>query len=216
MRSFRNVFYCVTHSAVTLGAVAAMAFICAMFLRLDFRSSPALMLLRDPRPATWGALAVVAMVFIYDGENRIPTAAVCRGNSRAAYHLSRAVTCYLLGAVAYIATTVGAAIWIGNGIGGEFLSGILKTLPFCISTTALVLLLAVCLRSMMAYIAAAALMIFVLWTGLGSDIEIVCALFPPYMQLARELTDVTYIVCAGWVALSTVVGIAVGMRQSLK
>ncbi len=212
----KNTVYRVTHSYVVLGGITAAAFVCAMFLRLDFRGAPAVMLLRDPRPAVWCSLAVVAAVLIYDDENRIPAAAASRGISRAGYYLSRAAACFLLAAVAYILTVAGAAVWAGSGMTGDFLAETLKTLPFCLAATGFVLLIAAALRSMIAYVAAAALLAFVLWNGLGADAEWLRTVFPPYMQLARELTGGAYAVCAGWVVCSTAVGAAVAMRRNLK
>ena len=64
----------------------------------------------------------------------------------------------------------------------DFLIGLMKSLPFCFATTALIVLFAIALSFMMAFITMAVLFIFALWNGLGADMEWFCSVFPPYLQ----------------------------------
>ena len=199
MRVLKNVFYCVTHSYVVLGSMAAALFTAVFFLGFEHRGTQAQGLLYDPRSAAWCALAIAAAVIVYDEENRIHAAAVSRGNGRAAYYLSRVVACHLLTACVYILFVCGAAIWLKSPFTKDFLSELMKTLPFCFATTALVLLLSTALHSMMAFITMAVLFVFALWNGLGANVEWFSSVFPPYMQMDGSRTALQYVVCAAWV-----------------
>jgi len=199
MRVIKNVFYCVTHSYVVLGGMAAAFFTAVFFLGVEYRGAQARSLLYDPRGAAWCALAIAAAVIVYDEENRIPTAAVSRGNGRAAYYLSRVLACHLLTACVYTLSVCGAAIWLKSPLTKDFLAELINTLPFCFATTALVLLLATVLRSMLAFITMAVLFVFALWNGLGANVEWFCSVFPPYIQMDDSRTALKYAVCAAWV-----------------
>lgn len=216
MRVIRNTFYCVTHNYVVLGSMAAALFIAVLFFGFEYRGTQGRELLYDPRGAVWCALAIVAAVIVYEEENRIPTAAVSRGNGRAAYYLSRVLACHVLTACVYALSVCGAVIWLKSPLTKDFLAGLLAAMPFCFASTAMVLLLATVLRSMMAFITMAVLLVFVLWNGLGADVEWFCDLFPPYMQMDVSRTALRYAVCAGWVSVSLPVVLIMAHRRELK
>lgn len=199
MRVIKNAFYCVTHSYVVLGSMAAALFIAVLFLGFEHHGTQAQGLLYDPRGAVLCALAIVAAVIVYEEENRIPTAAVSRGNGRAAYYLSRVLACHLLTACVYALSVCVAAIWLKSPLTKDFMAGLMKTLPFCFAVTALVLLFATALHSMMAFITMAVLLMFALWNGLGADVEWFCSVFPPYLQMDASRTTLQYVVCIVWV-----------------
>lgn len=216
MRVIRNVFYCVTHSYVVLGSMAAALFTAVFFLGFEHRGAQAQSLLYDPRGAAWCALAIVAAVIVYEEENRIPTAAVSRGNGRAAYYLSRVLACHLLTACVYALSVCGAAIWLKSPLTKDFLVDLMAALPFCFAATALVLLLATALRSMMAFITMAVLFVFVLWKGLGADVEWFCSVFPPYLQMDDSRTALQYAVCAAWVLGTLPIVLIISQHRELK
>lgn len=216
MRVIRNVFYCVTHSYVVLGSMAAALFAAVLFLGLEHRSMPARSLLYDPRGAVLCALAIAAAVIVYEEENRIPTGAVSRGNGRAAYYLSRILACHLLTACVYALSLCGAVVWMKSPLTKDFLTGLMATLPFCLAATALVLLFAMALRTMMAYITMAVLFLFALWNGLGADVEWIRDLFPPYMQMNSSRTALQYIICAAWVLGTLPIFLIMAQHRELK
>lgn len=199
MRVIKNAFYCVTHNYVVLGSMAAALFTAVFLLGFEHRGTQAQSLLYDPRGAAWCALAIAAAVIVYDEENRIPTAAVSRGNGRAAYYLSRVLACHLFTACVYTFSVCGAAIWLKSPLTKDFLAELMKALPFCFATTALILLLATALHSMMAFITMAVLFVFALWNGLGANVEWFYSVFPPYMQMDGSRTALKYVVCTAWV-----------------
>jgi len=180
--------------------MAAALFTAVLLLGFEHRGTQARSLLYDPRGAAWCALAVAAAVIVYDEENRIPTAAVSRGNGRAAYYLSRVLACHLLTACVYALSVCGAVIWLKSPLTKDFFAELMKALPFCFAATALVLLLAAALRSMMAFLTMAVLFVFALWNGLGANVEWFCSVFPPYMQMDDSRTAFHYVVCAAWVS----------------
>lgn len=216
MRVIKNAFYCVTHSYVIPGSMAAAFFTAVLVLGFGHRGTQAQGLLYDPRIAVWCALVIAAAVVVYEEENRIPTAAVSRGNGRAAYYLSRVLACHLLTACVYAFSVCGAAVWLKSPLTKAFLAELVKTLPFCFAATALVLLLAAVLRSMMAFITMAVLLVFALWNGLGADVEWFCSLFPPYMQVEGSRTALQYAVCAAWVLGTLPVLLGVAYHRELK
>lgn len=216
MRVIKNVFYCVTHSYVVPGSMAAAFFTAVLFLGFEHRTTQAQGLLYDPRAAVWCALAIAAAVIVYDGENRIPTAAVSRGNGRAAYVLSRVLACQLLTVCVYALSVCGAAVWLGSPLTKDFLAGLMAALPFCLAATALVLLLATVLRSMLAFITMAVLFVFALWNGLGADAEWFCSVFPPYMQMEGSRTALQYAVCAAWALGTLPVFLVIAHHRELK
>lgn len=216
MRVFKNAFYCVTHSYVVLGSVAAALFTAVFFLGFEHRGTQAQGLLYDPRGAAWCALAIAAAVIIYDEENRIQTMAVSRGNRRAAYYLSRVLACHLLTACVYTLSVCGTAIWLKGPLTREFLAALVKTLPFCFAATALVLLLSALLRSMMAFIMMAVLFVFALWNGLGANVEWFSSVFPPYMQMDDSRTTLKYVVCAAWVLGTLPIFLIIAHHRELK
>lgn len=199
MRVIKNALYCVTHSYVVLGSMAGAFFSTIFFLGFGHRGTQAQSLLYDPRGAAWCALAIAAAVIVYDEENRIPTAAVSRGNGRAAYYLSRVLACHLITACVYTLSVCGAAIWLKSPLTKDFLAELMKTLPFCFAATALVLLLATALHSMMAFITMAVLFVFAIWNGLGANVEWFYSVFPPYIQMNDSRTALNYVVCIAWV-----------------
>lgn len=199
MRVIRNVFYCVTHSYVVLGSMAAAFLTAILLLGLEHFGTQGRGLLYDPRGTVLCALTITAAVIIYEEENRIPTAAVSRGSGRAAYYLSRVLACHLLTACIYFLSVCGTSIWLKSPLTKDFLIGLMTTLPFCLAATALVLLFAMALRTMMAYITMAVLFLFALWNGLGADVEWIRDLFPPYMQMNSSRTALQYAVCAAWI-----------------
>lgn len=216
MREMKNVFYCVTHSPVVLSSMAAALFAAALFLGLGHHGTQGRVLLYDPRGAVLCAFAMAAAVVVYEGENRIPTAAVSRGNDRTVFYLSRILACHLLTACVYALSVCGAAVWLECPLTEDFLIGLAETLPFCLATTALVLLLATLLRSMMAFITMAVLFAFILWNGLGTDVEWFCSLFPPYLQMGESRTAAQYAVCASWVLGALLAGLVMEQRRELK
>ncbi len=216
MRGIKNVFYCVTHSPVVLGSMAAVLFTVALFLGLGHHGTQGRGLLYDSRGTVLCAFAIAAAVVVYEGENRIPTAAVSRGNGRATFYLSRILACHLLTACVYGLSVCGAAGWLKRPLTKDFFIGLAATLPFCLATTALILLLATVLRSMMAFITMAVLFAFVLWNGLGTDVEWFCSLFPPYLQMRESRTAVQYAVCAAWVLGALLTGLVMEKRRELK
>lgn len=216
MRVIKNAFYCVTHSYVVLGSMAAALFIAILFLGFEHHGTQAQGLLYDPRGAVLCALAIVASVVVYEEENRIPTAAVSRGNRRTAYYLSRVLVCHLFTACVYILSVCGAAIWLKCPLTKDFMAGLMKTLPFCFAATALVLLFATVLRAMMAFITMAVLLVFALWKGLGADVEWFASVFPPYLQMDASRTASQYIVCAAWVLGTLPVFGAIARYRELK
>lgn len=216
MRVIKNTFYCVSHSYVVLGSMGGALFTAVLFLGFEHRGTQGQGLLYDPRGAAWCALAIAAAVIVYEEENRIPTAAVARGNGRAAYYLSRALACHLLTACVYVLSLCGAAAWLKIPLTEDFLIGLMKSLPFCFATTALIVLFAIALRSMMAFITMAVLFIFALWNGLGADMEWFCSVFPPYLQMDGSHTMQSYMVCAIWVLGTLSVFGAVAHYRGLK
>ena len=131
MRGIKNVFYCVTHSPAVLGSMAAVLFTVALFLGLGHHGTQGRALLYDSRGTVLCAFAIAAAVVVYEGENRIPTAAVSRGNGRAAFYLSRILACHLLTACIYGLSVCGAAGWLKRPLTKEFFVGLAATLPFC-------------------------------------------------------------------------------------
>ena len=216
MRVIKNAFYCVTHSYVVLGSMAAALFIAVLFLGFEHHGTQAQGLLYDPRGAVLCALAIVASVIVYEEENRIPTAAVSRGNGRAVYYLSRVLVCHLLTVCVYTFSICGAAIWLKCSLTKDFLVGLMETLPFGFAATALVLLFATALRSMMAFITMAVLLMFVLWNGLGADVEWLCSVFPPYLQMDAGRTTLQYVVCVAWALGTLPVLLIMAQRRELK
>lgn len=216
MRVIRNVFYCATHNYVFLGSMAAALFAAAMFLGFGHYGTRGRMLLYDPRGAVLCAFAIAAAVIVYEEENRIPTAAVSRGNGRAAFYLSRILACHLLTTCVYALSVCGAAAWLECPLTKDFFVGLAATLPFCLATTALVLLLAMALRTMMAYITMAVLFLFALWNGLGSDVEWLRSTFPPYMQMNDSRTALQYIICAAWVLGTLPIFLIMAQHRELK
>lgn len=216
MRVIKNVFYCVTHSYVVLGSMAAAFFTAVLFLGFEHRGTQAQGLLHDPRGAAWCALAIAAAVIVYDEENRIPTVAVSRGNGRIAYYMSRVLACHLLTACVYTLSVCGAAIWLKSPITKDFLVELVKTLPFCFATTALVLLLAAVLRSMMTFTAMAVLFVFALWNGLGANVEWFYSVFPPYIQMGDSRTALEYVVCTAWVLGTLLIFLIIAHHRELK
>ena len=216
MRVIKNVFYCVTHSYVVLGSMAAALFTAVFFLGFEHRGTQAQGLLYDPRIAAWCALAIAAAVIVYDEENRIPTAAVSRGNGRAAYCLSRVLACHLLTACVYVLSVCGVAIWLKSPFTKDFWTELVKTLPFCFATTALVLLFATVLRSMMAFITMAVLFVFALWNGLGANVEWFSSVFPPYLQMDISRTALNYVVCIAWALGTLPIFLIVAHHRDLK
>ena len=216
MRVIKNAFYCVTHSYVVLGSMAAALFIAVLFLGFEHHGTQAEGLLYDPRGAVLCALAIVAAVIVYEEENRILTAAVSRGNGRAAYYLSRVLACHLLTACVYALSVCGAAIWLKCPLRKDFVAGLIKTLPFCFAATALVLLFAMALRSMMAFVTMAVLLMFALWNGLGADVEWFCSVFPPYLQMDVGRTALQYAVCTAWVLGTLPVFLIMAQHRELK
>lgn len=216
MRVIKNAFYCVTHSYVVLGSMAAVLFIAVLFLGFEHHGTQAQGLLYDPRGAVLCALAIVASVIVYEEENRIPTEAVSRGNGRAGYYLSRVLACHLLTACVYTLSVCGAAIWLKCPLTKDFLVGLINTLPFCFAATALVLLFATALRSMMAFITMAVLLMFVLWNGLGADVEWLRSVFPPYLQMDASRTVLQYIVCTAWILGTLPIFWIMAQRRELK
>lgn len=216
MRVIKNVFYYVTHSYVVLGSMAAALFTAVFFLGFEHRGTQAQGLLYDPRGAAWCALAIAAAVIVYDEENRIQTAAVSRGNGRAAYCLSKILAYHLLTACVYALSVCGTAIWLKCPLTKDFLVALVKTLPFCFATTALILLFATVLRSMMAFITMAVLFVFALWNGLGANVEWFSSVFPPYMQIDNSRTALKYVVCAAWVLGTLPVCLIIAHHRELK
>ena len=216
MRVIKNAFYCVTHSYVVLGSMAAALFTAVFFLGFEHRGTQVQSLLYDPRGVAWCALAIVAAVIVYDEENRIPTAAVSRGNGRTVYYLSRVLVCYLLTACIYTLSVCGAAIWLKKPLTKDFLVELMKTLPFCFATTALVLVLAIVLHSMMAFITMAVLFVFALWNGLGANVEWFYSVFPPYMQMDDSRTALKYVVCIAWVVGMLPIFLIIAHHRELK
>ena len=215
MRVVRNVFYCVTHSHVVLGSMAAALFTAVFLLGVEHRGTPARGLLYDPRGAVWCALAMAAVI-VYEQENRIPTAAVSRGNGRASFCLSRVLACHLLTACVYALSVCGAAMWLKSPLTKDFLAGLIETLPLCLATTAMVLLFATALRSMLVYITMAVLLMFALWKGLGADVKWFCSIFPPYMQMDDSRTALKYAVCTAWVSGTLPVFLTIAHHRDLK
>lgn len=216
MRGMKNVFYCVTHSPVVLGSMAAALFTAVLFLGFGHHGTQGRGLLYDSRGAALCAFAIAAAVVVYEGENRIPTAAVSRGNGRASFYLSRVLACHLFTACIYALSVCGAAGWLKRPLTKDFFVGLAATLPFCHATTALVLLLATVLHSMMPFITMAVLFAFVLWNGLGADVEWFCDLFPPYLQMKDSRRAAQYAVCAAWVLGTLVIGLVMEQRRELK
>ena len=216
MRVIKNALYCVTHSYVILGSMAGAFFSAVFFLGFGHRGAQAQSLLYDPRGAAWCALAIAAAVIVYDEENRIPTAAVSRGNGRAAYYLSRVLVCHLLTACVYALSVCGAAIWLKSPLTKAFWAGLVQALPFCFATTALVLLFATVLHSMMTYITMAVLFVFALWNGLGENVEWFCSVFPPYIQMDDSPTALSYVVCITWVLGTLPIFLVTARHRELK
>lgn len=216
MRVIKNVFYCVTHSYVVLGSMAAALFTAVFFLGFEHRGTQAQGLLYDPRVAAWCALAVAAAVIVYDEENRIQAAAVSRGNGRAAYYLSRVLACHLLTACVYTLSVCGTAIWLKSPLTKDFLVELMKTLPFCFATTALVLLLSTLLHSMMSFIMMAVLFVFALWNRLGANVEWFYSVFPPYMQMDNSRTALKYVVCTAWALGTLPIFLIIAHHRELK
>lgn len=216
MRVIRNAFYCVTHSYVVLGSMAAAFLTAVLLLGLEHFGTQGRGLLYDPRGTILCALAIAAAVIVYEEENRIPTGAVSRGNGRAAYYLSRILACHLLTACVYFLSVCGAAIWLKSPLTIDFLTGLTATLPFCLAATALVLLFAMALRTMMAYITMAVLFLFALWNGLGADVEWFRSMFPPYMQMNGSRTVLQYIICAAWVLGTLPIFLIIAQHRELK
>jgi hypothetical protein len=155
------------------------------------------------------------MVVVYDGENRIPSASAMRGNSRMAFYLSRTAVCYLLTTIAYIVTVVSTAVWTKTPMTVEFIIKLLKTLPCCVASTAMLLLIAAFFRSMISYIALVALLLFILWTGLGADFKWLHTVFPPFMQMSVAPTAQTYILCGVWVACSFLLSVYIELHMEM-
>ncbi|MCI9320533.1 MAG: hypothetical protein HFH05_10705 [Lachnospiraceae bacterium] len=216
MRVIKNALYVVTHSYVVLGSMAGAFFSAVFFLGFGHRGTQARSLLYDPRGAAWCALAIAAAVIVYDEENRIPTAAVSRGNERVAYYLSRVLVCHLLTACVYALSVCGAAIWLKSPLTKDFLAELMKTLPFCFAATALVLLLAVVLHSMMAFITMAVLFVFALWNGLGANVEWFYSVFPPYLQMNDSRTVLNYVVCIAWVLGTLPIFLIIAYHREMK
>lgn len=216
MRVIKNAFYCVTHSYVVLGSMAAALFTAVLFLGFEHYGTQAQGLLYDPRVAVLCALAIVAAVIVYEEENRIQAAAVSRGNGRAAYYLSRVLACHLLTAWVYTLSVCGAAIWLKSPLTKDFFVELMKTLPFSFAATAMVLLPATALRSMMAFITMAVLLAFAVWNGLGADVEWFCSVFPPYLQMEDGRTALQYAVCAAWVLGTLPVFLIMAHHRELK
>lgn len=216
MRVIKNALYCVTHSYVVLGSMAGAFFSTVFFLGFGHRGTQAQSLLYDPRGAAWCALAIAAAVIVYDEENRIPTAAVSRGNGRAAYYLSRVLACHLITACVYTLSVCGAAIWLKSPLTKDFLAELMKTLPFCFAATALVLLLATALHSMMAFITMAVLFVFAIWNGLGANVEWFYSVFPPYIQMNDSRTALNYVVCIAWVLGTLPIVLIIAYHREMK
>lgn len=212
MRALKNTLYRVSHSYIVLGVAGAVALMAAVFIRIDFRHTPELIPF-DPRSATWGALAIVASVLIYDRQHRIPTAFAANGVPRAAYLLSRMLACYLLTALVYAVAAVASVLICGGTPDGEFFSALLRSLPAVLATTGFVLLLATFAVEMTAYLAVMALLIFVVWNGYGYNIAWIRAAFPPYMQASGEAL---WQVCAAWIFGAPAVGVAVERLRGLR
>ena len=216
MRMIKNAFYCVTHSYVVLSSMVAAFFTAVFFLGFEHRGTQARSLLYDPLGAVWCALAIAAAVIVYDEENRIPTAAILRGSGRAAYYLSRILSCHLLTACVYTLSVCGAAIWLKSPLTKDFFIEMMTTLPFCFAATALVLLPATALHSMMAFITMAVLLVFALWNRLGANVEWFCSVFPPYMQMDDSRTALKYIVCTAWVLGTLPIFLIIAHHRELK
>lgn len=216
MRVIKNAFYCVTHSYVVLGSMAAALFTAVLFLGFEHHGTQTQGLLYDPRAAVWCALAIAAAVIVYDEENRIPAVAVLRGNGRAAYYLSRVLACHLLTACVYTLSVCGAAVWLKSPLTKDFWVELMAALPFCFATTALVLLFATALHSMMAFITMAVLFVFALWNGLGADVEWFSSVFPPYMQMNDGRTALQYVVCTAWVLGVLPIVLIMAQQRELK
>lgn len=216
MRVIKNALYVFIHSYVVLGSMAAAFFSAVFFLGFGHRGTQARSLLYDPRGAAWCALAIAAAVIVYDEENRIPTAAVSRGNGRAPYYLSRVLVCHLLTACVYTLSVCGAAIWLKSPLTKDFFVELMKTLPFCFADTAFVLLFAIVLHSMMAFITMAVLLVFALWNGLGANVEWFYSAFPPYLQMNDSRPALNYVVCIAWVLGTLPIFLIIAYHREMK
>ena len=124
--------------------------------------------------------------------------------------------CHLLTACVYALSVCGAAIWLKSPLTKDFLAELMKTLPFCFAATALVLLLAVVLHSMMAFITMAVLFVFALWNGLGANVEWFYSVFPPYLQMNDSRTVLNYVVCIAWVLGTLPIFLIIAYHREMK
>lgn len=123
---------------------------------------------------------------------------------------------HLLTACVYALSVCGAAIWLKSPLTKDFLAELMKTLPFCFAATALVLLLAVVLHSMMAFITMAVLFVFALWNGLGANVEWFYSVFPPYLQMNDSRTVLNYVVCIAWVLGTLPIFLIIAYHREMK
>lgn len=204
MRVLASFFYRVTHSLATVLGFCCVVLLGVALGRVNYYAHTVSMLAHDPRFILWSALAAGAVI-VYDRERLYHEAALSRGNRRFAYSLATLLSACVIAVAVYLLIVCGCSILLGRGLWalGHAVDGVLRLL----ATVGLAVLLATLLPNALVYLAVALVLLFAVWTGAGSEVQWVCAVFPPYLQGGA----------AAWaVGLLWFVGAAVGGYASVR
>lgn len=204
MRVLASFFYRVTHSLATVLGFCCVVLLGVALGRVNYYAHTVSMLAHDPRFILWSALAAGAML-VYDRERLYHQAAVSRGNRRLSCSISSLLSVCAITFAAYLLSVCGCSLVFGRvfDVLGYVSDGALRLL----ATVGLTVLLATLLPNALVYLAVALVLLFAVWTGAGSEVQWVCAVFPPYLQGGA----------AAWaVGLLWFVGAAVGGYASVR